>query len=136
MKLFCGDAICKKPVEVDRDTHPPWPIRCDACGTSLYPGDVLSAAHPDALEPKRGELMAEVEGRRVSVSSKELAPLKADADAGDADDVDRLMDMVEHAHVREVIDKTAEKKSARVWIILAVVVMVCGTLTWALGWGD
>jgi len=128
MKLFCGDAICKKPVAAAPDEPKPWPIRCDACGTWLYPGDVLSKSQPDDLEPKRGELMTEVDGRRVSVSAKDLA--------SDSDDVDRLMDMVEHAHVREVIDKTAEKKSARMWVILAVVTMVCGTVAWALGWGD
>lgn len=144
MKLFCGDAICKKPVVADLDKAKPWPVRCDACGTSLYPGDVLSDSRPDDLEPKRGELMTEKDGKRVPISSSELGAGDAKRDASpasridppDDDEVDRLMNMVEHEHVRDVVDRTAEKRSTRLWVISAVIVMVLGTLAWAMGWID
>src|SRR5690349_19741520 len=94
--LFCGDALCKARLTSSVATTGPWPLRCDACGTALYPVDVLDRLPPNALEPKRAELMTERAGVRVSVRSTELSrpPRAAAANPGDAD-VDRILAMVE-----------------------------------------
>ena len=70
--LFCGDAICKRPVSLPSGASPPWPVRCPECGTALYPTDVLDRLPASELEPKRAELMRERDGRRVAVVSHEL----------------------------------------------------------------
>ncbi|HEY4122191.1 MAG TPA: hypothetical protein VGM56_30195 [Byssovorax sp.] len=92
--LFCGDALCKASVELTRGREPPWPVRCEKCGTSLYPGDVFERLPANELEPKRGELLTERAGRRVAVASAELwtpAPAKAAPEA----ELAKLLSMVD-----------------------------------------
>jgi hypothetical protein len=98
-RFYCGEALCKTAVTVPAGASPPWPIRCPACGTALYPTDVLDRLPPSEFEPKRAELMIERGGRRVAVASRELgAPRQLDvprpASAPD-DDADRILAMVD-----------------------------------------
>jgi hypothetical protein len=91
MQLFCGDPICKKAVHADPAQLEPWPIRCGACGRSLYPKDVLEATHVSELGPKPGQLMRDAGGQLVAAMSADFgAPAQAEADAA----VDRVMSMV------------------------------------------
>jgi hypothetical protein len=102
-KFYCGEALCKTAVTVPTGASPPWPIRCPACGTALYPTDVLDRLPASELEPKRAELLTERGGRRVAVASRELdasrpafasAPRSKSAHAP-ADDADRILAMVD-----------------------------------------
>ena len=115
MELFCGDPICKKPVP-----EGPWPIRCPACRTNLYPRDILDASRPKDLEPKRGVLMTEGQGNRIEVISTQLAPRDTAKDAAkDADaDAARIMDMVAQPMPLET------RRGAPIGIIVAIALLV------------
>jgi hypothetical protein len=104
LQLFCGEALCKKPI-----TLPPgstaWPLACPACGTPLYPKDVLDRLPDRHNESKPAALMTVRGGARVAVTSTDLgaaspgsaaAATRPSAAATDPTaDVDRLLAMVE-----------------------------------------
>jgi len=119
-KLYCGDALCKAPVHITPARSGPWPVRCAACGTALYPADVLASLPANELEPRRGELMAERAGIRVAVSSKELpqaaaAPAATGAESTDDGSLDRLLAMVE-------LDPAAARARRRRVVVVALAV--------------
>jgi len=104
IQLFCGEALCKKPV-----TLPPgpaaWPLSCPACRTPLYPRDVLEKLPDREIQSKPAALMIVRGGARVAVTSAEIdaaAPRSAAAVAppraaatDPAAEADRLLAMVD-----------------------------------------
>jgi hypothetical protein len=107
-ELFCGEALCKKAVALPAG-YASWPLRCPACGTALYPVDILARTPLNELEPKRAALATKRGGQRRDVTSAELSrPEQArgragrDAPAGpsasattSSDGVDRILAMVD-----------------------------------------
>jgi hypothetical protein len=111
--LFCGEALCKKPVAVPAG-FTCWPLRCPECGTSLYPADVLARTPVDELVPKRAALMIERSGVRHEARSAELAvTAAAEADAT----VNQILAMVETG------EAAAGPRRAR-WIGIALVALI------------
>jgi hypothetical protein len=114
LEFFCGEALCKRPVEM-AGPAPHWPVRCAACGTPLYPADVLAHLPANELEPKRGELTIERNGVRVPFAS-EGARLPKVAARGIDDDADRLLAIVE-------LDPVGAARKKRVMSIAVLVVV-------------
>jgi hypothetical protein len=78
--LGCGDAMCKHTFRtILRRQGKPWPVRCPACGVSLYPVDVLQ--HEGAGE-MRAELRLPSDGGLVECTSDTLWKLTKPIDAG------------------------------------------------------
>jgi len=121
MELFCGDAMCKRPaadaVAAQRKPEP-WPVRCPACGTSLYPQDVLDVSRPDDLAPKRAALMVEQDGRRQPFTT---AMVRSDQQpAVSTADAERILAMV------DVPGETSPQRgpmSRWVWLAVALAVL-------------
>lgn len=73
LALFCGEALCKSPITLAGTGARRWPVRCDACGTSLYPTDVLARLPPNELEPRRAQLMKVRGGARFPAVSADFS---------------------------------------------------------------
>ena len=119
MQLFCGEPMCKR--QVAQPAAVSWPLRCSACGTALYPSDVLRSTPANELEPKVAELMTEKRGARVAVTSADFStPRTRDAQASaQAAAIDRLLDRVD-------VDPQAavRRRRNRAWVVVALVVVV------------
>jgi hypothetical protein len=89
MQAYCSDPLCKRAVALPAGNT--WPVRCDACGTMLYPADVLERMLPQDLAPKPGTLMGDRGGRRVALGSADLPA------AGDDPSVASVLAMVDTA---------------------------------------
>lgn len=114
MKFFCGDSLCKKPVEVDATTDS-WPIRCGACGASLYPADVLARTPERDLDGKKpAELMVDGHRGLRPVRSSELRGGTAQAPRDDQANAERLLAMVDLGDARPA------RRTPVPWIVGAV----------------
>ena len=117
-QLYCGDPICKKPVEVTKNDPAPWPIRCGSCGIALYPSDVLEQSQGSELEPRRGQLMTEHRGSRVAITSEQLLSSSGQTAKRKSADVDRLLAMVDTGQSPPSASPRRTK-----WIVLTAVVV-------------
>lgn len=70
--FHCGEALCKRPIEIDVSEPVKWPVRCPACRVSLYPRDVINSIPLDGLAPNRSVLKKNVAGKLVEAMSKDL----------------------------------------------------------------
>ena len=69
--FFCGDPLCKRPVE------PPgtrWPFFCPTCAAALYPLDVKMRVYQRDLEPRATLRMTESRGVRVPFETTSAIP--------------------------------------------------------------
>lgn len=131
MKVFCGESLCKKLVAPTPPRTGPWPVRCGACRTALYPADLLARLPPNELEPSSAELMTERGGKRVAVSSKDLQEATATIAPADDADVDRILAMVEldpaGAEARRARRRTVSIAGLVLVVVVAIAAVVLGT---------
>jgi hypothetical protein len=118
--VYCGQALCKARVTI---VNLRWPARCDRCGATLYPSDVLDRLPASELEPERAELMTERRGVRVAITSAELAKSSPRPEQKDEDDAaDRILAMIE----LDPAGAAARKARRSKWIAAAVGLALLG----------
>ena len=101
----CGESLCKRSFEAALSPEKPWPVKCPACGRSLYPDDILQTSALENLDPFRGPLMRVLDGRLVPVVSGDLVGARTQAPAS-------LLDEILEA--REVAQSRAPRMTAEV----------------------
>lgn len=122
MQIFCGDALCKKPLAGTPSREGPWPVRCPSCSAPLYPEDILAKTPSRLVEPNRALLMTQKGSGRVALNASDLAPGPADTAPSVEERVDRLLDMV------AVPGASPANPSNRTVVYVIVAVAVVGLL--------
>lgn len=103
----CGESLCKRSFEAALSPEKPWPLKCPACGRSLYPDDILQTSALENLDQFRGPLMRVLDGRLVPVVSADLVGAGTPAPAS-------LLDEILEAKATEVAPTRPPRTTAEV----------------------
>ncbi len=109
----CGESLCKKAFDAEISTDKPWPMKCPACGRSLYPEDILQSTVLDSLDRHRGPLMKVVDGKLIPILSSELRGESVRAPVS-------LLDEIADATQA----KASKKSNSRIFVAAAAVIVL------------